>query len=109
MAQQWQTRGYDNAAAEIPCVISAIKVDRLCPGLRARGRRMALPEKMKKKEVAVNIVLVDGTTFEGCVFAAEGQRLLDLMNDHRAYIPYTEADGNFTIIQKLTIARIIPN
>ena len=69
---------------------------------------MALPEKMKKNEVSVNIILTNGTTLAGFVFAADGQRLLDLMNDHRAYIPCTDADGNFTIMQKSTIVRITP-
>ncbi len=69
---------------------------------------MTLPEDMKKKEVPVNIILTDGTTLEGCVFAADGQRLLDLMNDNRAYIPYTDGDGNVTIIRKSTIVRITP-
>ena len=69
---------------------------------------MTLPTDMKKDEVPVNIMLTDGTTLEGCVFAADGQRLLDLMNDRRAYIPYNDADGNITIVQKLSISRIAP-
>ena len=69
---------------------------------------MALPTDMKKEEIPVNIVLTDGTTIEGCVFATDGQRLLDLMNDNRAYIPYTDTDGEFTIIQKLSVSRIAP-
>ena len=69
---------------------------------------MALPTEMKKEEVQVSIVLTDGTTLDGCVFAGDGQRLLDLMNDNRAYIPYTDADGNFTITQKLSVSRIAP-
>ena len=69
---------------------------------------MTLPTDLKKDEVPVNIFLTDGTILEGCVFAAEGQRLLDLMNDNRAYIPYTDEDGSITIIQKLSISRIVP-
>ena len=65
--------------------------------------------KTKKKEVAVNIVLLDGTTIECCFFAAEGQRLLELMNDGRNFIPYTDPEGQVTIIQKSTIARISPD
>ena len=69
---------------------------------------MALPEKLAKKEIPVNIVLVDGTTLDGCFFAGEGQRLLELMNDHRKFIPYSDIHGKVTIIQKTTIARIKP-
>ena len=69
---------------------------------------MPIPSGMKKKEVEVTIVLTDGTTLDCCVFAEEGQRLLEIMNDHRDYIPYTDTDGSVTIIQKTTIARITP-
>ena len=69
---------------------------------------MTLPTDMKKNEVEVNIVLTDGSALDCCVFAEEGQRLLEIMNDDRAYIPYTDSDGNITIIQKTTIARITP-
>lgn len=64
--------------------------------------------KTKKKEVSVNIILLDGTTIECCFFAAEGQRLLEVMNDDRTYIPYTDPNGQVTIIRKSTIARILP-
>ena len=69
---------------------------------------MALPEILAKKEVPVNIVLIDGTTLDGCFYANEGQRLLELMNDNRTFIPHSDIHGKVTIIQKTTIARIKP-
>ena len=69
---------------------------------------MALPEGMKKTEVPVKINLMNGTTIECCIFAGEGERLLELMNDHRDFIPYTDTNGIVSIIQKSTIARITP-
>lgn len=69
---------------------------------------MALPTNLKKEEVPVNIRLLNGATLECCFFAAEGQRLLDLINDKREFIPYANRDGEVTIIQKSTIALITP-
>ena len=62
----------------------------------------------EKHEVTVNIILTDSTILECCFFATRGQRLLDIMNDERSYIPYTDENGEITIIQKSTIARITP-
>ena len=77
---------------------------------QAKGVYLMLPvnKKREKKEVPVNIVLTDGITLECCIFAAYGQRLLDIMNDERSYIPYTDESGDITIIQKSTIGRITP-
>ena len=69
---------------------------------------MNLPTEMKMEEVQVSIMLTDGTTLDGCVFAGDGQRLLDLINDKRDFIPYANRDGEVTIIQKSTIALITP-
>ena len=69
---------------------------------------MALPNDMKKKEVPVTIVLVGGMTIDCSIFVEDGQRLLELMNDHRHFIPYVDSNGDVTIIQKSTIARITP-
>ena len=64
--------------------------------------------KTKKNEVAVDIGLANGKMIECCFFAAQGQRLLDLMNDDRAYIPYSDTNGKVTIVQKSAIIQITP-
>ncbi len=69
---------------------------------------MALPNDMKKNEVPVTIVLVDGATIDCNIFVEDGQRVLELMNDQRNFIPYVSSAGEITIIQKSTIARISP-
>ena len=69
---------------------------------------LPINNRREKTEVAVNIVLTDGITLECCFFAAQGQRLVDIMNDDRSYIPYVDAKGEVTIIQKSTICRITP-
>ena len=69
---------------------------------------MALPNDMKKIELPVTIVLVDGATVDCNIFVEDGQRLLELMNDKRNFIPFIDSEGDITIIQKSTIARISP-
>ena len=69
---------------------------------------MALPNDMRKTEVPVTIVLLDGTAVDCNIFVEDGQRLLELMNDQRNFIPYTNSEGEITIIQKSIIARITP-
>lgn len=64
--------------------------------------------KTKKNKISVNIDLANGNTIHGCFFAAQGQRLLDLMNDDRAYIPVSDQDGEIIIVQKSSIVQITP-
>lgn len=64
--------------------------------------------KTQKIEVEATIVLTDGTTLNGCFFTAQGQRLTDLLNDQRAYLPFLIEDGEITFLSKTTIARITP-
>ena len=67
-----------------------------------------LDGKTKKSKISVNIDLANGNTIEGCFFASQGQRLLDLMNDDRAYIPVSNDDGEIIIVQKSSIIQITP-
>lgn len=64
--------------------------------------------RTQKIEVEAVIVLADGTTMNGCFFTAQGQRLTDLLNDQRAYLPFLMEDGEITFLSKTTIARITP-
>ena len=66
------------------------------------------PIRTVKSEIAVNILRMDGTTLECRLFVSHGQRMLDVLNDERTYIPYTDAAGAVTFIHKSTIAEITP-
>lgn len=65
--------------------------------------------RTQKIEVEATIVLADGTTMNGCFFTAQGQRLTDLLNDQRAYLPFLMEDGEITFLRKTTIDRITPS
>jgi len=63
---------------------------------------------VQKRTIEAKIVLSDGTGLTGCFFINQGQRLVDLLNDQRAFIPYRNTNGTFLLIRKSTIDRIEP-
>lgn len=63
---------------------------------------------VRKVETEVKITLTDGTTLTGFFFIKKEQRLIDLLNDQRPFIPYKETDGMITLIRKSSIDRITP-
>ena len=63
---------------------------------------------IKKALTEVKLTMVDGTVLNGGFFTAEGQRLVDMMNDQRDFLPFSHGDGTFTLIRKSVIASITP-
>jgi hypothetical protein len=58
----------------------------------------------------VRLVLTDGSATDCDLFLSFNQRVSDLLNDHRLFLPVVTADGETRIISKRTIAevRILP-
>ncbi len=63
---------------------------------------------VQKVTIGAEIILTDGTALKGCFFASQGQRLVDLFNDQRTFIPFSDTDGTVQLIRKSTIVRIVP-
>lgn len=61
-----------------------------------------------KEETEAEIVLTDGTSMTGVFYTMQDQRLIDLLNDHRRFIPYRDSEGMLTLIGKTNIDRIMP-
>lgn len=59
-----------------------------------------------KTALGVRVALAGQEPFEGFVFVKVDERLSDLLNDARAFIPVRRADGSTSIIAKSTIASI---
>ncbi|GHF20485.1 hypothetical protein GCM10017044_14190 [Kordiimonas sediminis] len=59
---------------------------------------------VSKKQIAVEIALTTGVELKGFLFVREGERLQDLLNDDRSFLPLEETPDNVTIIQKSSIA-----
>jgi hypothetical protein len=46
-----------------------------------------------KTGVEVELVLHNGSVLRGVVFMGPAQRLVDLMNDQRPFLPFSDEDG----------------
>lgn len=58
------------------------------------------PFKMKKLRHDITVVLTDGRTIEGKIFVGYNERILDVLNDKRTFVPMEDEDGNIIIISK---------
>jgi len=66
-------------------------------------------EKMVfKKKLLVELELDSGTIMNGYLFLGQTQRLSDLMNDDRTYLPFEDMDGGITIFTKGMARRVKP-
>ena len=60
-----------------------------------------------KFETSVRVSMSDGDQFDAYVFLRVDERLIDLLNDPRAFIPVKKKDGATAIIAKTNIVSII--
>ncbi|MEM9168790.1 MAG: DnaJ domain-containing protein [Pseudomonadota bacterium] len=60
-----------------------------------------------KREVVCDVTLTNQDPFLGAVFLKHDERLIDLLNDPRAFIPMRNADGAPMIVAKSSIVSII--
>jgi DnaJ-domain-containing protein 1 len=61
--------------------------------------------KIDKWQVEAELVLVGGTRLLGILFVKPMQRLSDLLNDSREFLPLQTTDGPIVHIRKSTIAK----
>ena len=59
-------------------------------------------------KLEVDLALMDGTILRGSLFATQRQRLVDVMNDPRTYIPIQLEDGTLKVVNKAAISTITP-
>lgn len=59
-----------------------------------------------KTKVAVEIELGDGTLMMGSMFVAATQRLSDLLNDDRRFLPFETSEGVVVSLRKSVISRV---
>lgn len=66
-------------------------------------------EKMVfKKKLLVELELDSGDVLNGYLFVGQTQRLSDLMNDDRIFLPFEALDGSITIFTKGKARRVKP-
>ena len=62
----------------------------------------------QKTRTEVELTFADGRLLAGVLFTHAEQRVIDIVNDDRACIPFEDADGQLTVINKSMIAHIRP-
>jgi len=70
-----------------------------------------LPTKSRlrtKSHVPVEIFLSDGQQLGGYLFLANGERVLDLLNDSRPFLPFRQDDADMLLINKTSILACRP-
>jgi len=63
---------------------------------------------IQRVKIEVDLTLSDERQFKGFVFISPQQRLVDLLNDTRAFIPFQLEDETVMIISKTQIGTMIP-
>ncbi len=61
-----------------------------------------------KIKAEVEITTHDGATLKGKFFTVPSQRVLDVLNDERTFLPFETEEGDIFIVNKTFIARIRP-
>ncbi len=64
-------------------------------------------EKISKWKIEVRVELDNGTRLLGFLFVKPMQRLSDLLNDQRLFLPLQTADGLIVQLAKSTIAKVV--
>jgi len=60
----------------------------------------------EKSECHVKIILEEDKFREGFLFLAEDERLVDILNDDRKFLPFRSEDGQFSVLRKASIIEI---
>ncbi len=64
-------------------------------------------EKVTKCKIEVEVELDSGARLLGFLFVKQMQRLSDLLNDGRQFLPLQTSDGRIVHLRKATIARVV--
>jgi hypothetical protein len=63
-------------------------------------------EHIDKVSRLVRVRLMDGTDVKGRIFLRQGDRVVDLLNDLRTFIPFEDEDTSIIVLNKAAIAGI---
>ncbi len=64
-------------------------------------------EKVSKIKVEIEVYLDDGEKYLASLSVIRGQRISDLMNDDRQFLPVELSGGNVVILRKAVISRVV--
>ena len=61
-----------------------------------------------KAPVMVRLVKLDGSILQGRIYCAKGERVSDVIANEKRFLPFESDDGEFQVITKATLSRVIP-
>ena len=61
-----------------------------------------------KKKAGVQLLLHDGSELSGSLFLLANQRIVDIVNDPRMFVPFMRSDGTVIVLNKSAIMQIVP-
>ena len=62
-----------------------------------------------RTRIVVKLRTVDGETLEGFIFAPSDMRVSDVVNSSRPFLPFVGNDGQFSLIAKACLVRVMPD
>ncbi|WP_439817039.1 DUF6812 domain-containing protein [Zavarzinia sp. CC-PAN008] len=67
-----------------------------------------MDERVVKDKTDVEVHFTDGTSMRGNFFVEPEQRVIDMLNDSRAFIPFQDMSGAIRLINKTLITNVKP-
>jgi hypothetical protein len=62
-----------------------------------------------KVDTEVELTFLDRATMRGRFFVARGQRVADVLNDARSFLPFADIGGAVRLVNKSTIVHVKPS
>lgn len=80
------------------------------PVKRDAGKNKMLTSEclIPKVKIEVEVDLSDGSHLRGYLFGTQDQRISDVLNDSRGFLPFVDMDGQCTVYSKTVIFGIKP-
>ena len=64
-------------------------------------------QRRKKSQIEVELYLDDGSHYFGKFGIGQSERLSDMMNDDRNFLPFETSEGHVVIIRKTIISKVV--
>ncbi len=75
---------------------------------RERRARMENDVWQHKEPATVRLVKLDGSILQGRIYCAKGERVSDVITNEKSFLPFESDDGEFQVLTKATLSRVIP-
>lgn len=63
---------------------------------------------VQKEKIDVEVMLTDAAGIRGSFFMKQGERIIDMLNDTRMFVPFEDTQGQVHMLNKSQIIRVRP-